>query len=140
MQNAVITGWGKCTPPAVLSNDDLASFLDTSDEWIVARTGIRERRISHVLLSDLAAVAARHALAAAGISAREVDLLVLATASPETLIPSAASRLQLLLGADNAAAVDINAACTDCLVTGKSRLALSAINSARIPPDPITRA
>ncbi len=115
MKSALITGWGKCTPPAVLSNADLASFLDTSDEWIVTRTGIRERRISHVLLSDLAAVASRHALAAAGVDAGRLDLLILATASPETLIPSAASRLQLLLGAERAAAVDINAACTGFL-------------------------
>ncbi len=115
MRNAVITGWGKCMPPAVLSNEDLASFLDTSDEWIRTRTGIRERRISHVLLSDLAAVAARHALAAAGIEGRDLDMIILATASPETLIPSASSRLQLLLGAKRAAVMDVNAACTGFL-------------------------
>ena len=66
MTNAVVTGWGKCLPPGVLSNADLATFLDTSDEWILARTGIRERRISHVGLTELGEVAARRALAAAG--------------------------------------------------------------------------
>ena len=65
MTHALVTGWGKCLPPAVLSNADLATFLDTSDEWIRTRTGIRERRISHVGLTELAEVAARRALAAA---------------------------------------------------------------------------
>jgi 3-oxoacyl-[acyl-carrier-protein] synthase-3 len=54
MMHAAITGWGKCLPPAVLSNADLATFLDTSDEWIETRTGIRERRVSHVGLGELA--------------------------------------------------------------------------------------
>jgi 3-oxoacyl-[acyl-carrier-protein] synthase-3 len=112
LKNAVITGWGKCTPPATLSNDDLATFLDTSDEWISSRSGIRERRISHVDLSELASVAAQHAMACAGIEADQVEMIILATASPDTLIPSAASRVQLLLGAKNAAVMDLNAACT----------------------------
>lgn len=60
---AEITGWGKCVPPTVLSNDDLSTFLDTSDEWIRTRTGIENRRISHVNTSDMATVAAQHALA-----------------------------------------------------------------------------
>ena len=67
MIHAAITGWGKCLPPAVLSNHDLSSLLDTSDEWIVSRTGIRERRISHVGLEELAYVAAARALSAAAI-------------------------------------------------------------------------
>ena len=65
MTYAAITGWGKCLPPAVLSNHDLSTILDTSDEWIVSRTGIHERRISHVGLEELAYIAAARALAAA---------------------------------------------------------------------------
>ncbi|GAA3538598.1 ketoacyl-ACP synthase III [Zobellella aerophila] len=112
MRYAKITGWGKCLPPAVLGNDDLSSFLDTSDDWIYARTGIRSRRISHVNTSVLASVAARHALAAAGLEAAQLDCIILATASPDTLVPSAASAVQQQLGAHRAAVFDINAACT----------------------------
>lgn len=112
VKNAVITGWGKCTPPAILTNDDLATFLDTSDDWISSRSGIRERRISHVNLSEMATVAAQHAIACAGIQASKVEMIILATASPDTLVPSAASRVQLLLGAKYAAVMDLNAACT----------------------------
>ena len=64
MYYARISGWGKCLPPAVLSNADLATFMDTSDEWITSRTGIQERRICHCNFSDMAIVAARRALAA----------------------------------------------------------------------------
>ena len=64
---AMITGWGKCLPPAVLTNDDLATIMDTSDEWITSRTGIRERRISHVGVAELGYVSAMRALAAAGL-------------------------------------------------------------------------
>ena len=67
MTHAAITGWGKCLPPAVLTNHDLSTILDTNDEWILSRTGIRERRISHVGLEELGYVAARRALAAAGM-------------------------------------------------------------------------
>ena len=112
MPFANITGWGKCLPPAVLSNDDLASFLDTSDEWITARTGIKERRISHVSTANLGSLAARRALAAAGLAASELDLVILATACPDTLIPNAGSLVQDQIGAVNAAVFDLNAACT----------------------------
>ncbi len=73
MRNAAITGWGKCMPPAVLSNDDLATFLDTDDAWITQRTGIRERRVTHVLGSELAQVAGARALACAGLDAKDLD-------------------------------------------------------------------
>ncbi|WP_116474031.1 ketoacyl-ACP synthase III [Zobellella maritima] len=112
MRYAKITGWGKCLPPAVLSNDDLSTFLDTSDDWIYSRTGISCRRISHVNTSMLASVAGRHALAAAGLAAEQLDCIILATASPDTLVPSAASAVQQQLGAHRAAVFDINAACT----------------------------
>ncbi|ENT6815743.1 ketoacyl-ACP synthase III [Vibrio vulnificus] len=109
---AEITGWGKCLPPAVLSNDDLSAFLDTSDEWIRTRTGIENRRISHVNTSDLATVAAKQALARAGITAQDIDLIIVATCSPDSLIPNIASMVQKNLEIEAAAAFDLNAACT----------------------------
>ncbi|KLN66463.1 ketoacyl-ACP synthase III [Vibrio sp. VPAP30] len=109
---AEITGWGKCLPPATLSNEDLSTFLDTSDEWIRTRTGIENRRISHVNTSDMATVAAKHALACAGKRADEIDLIILATCSPDSLIPNAASKVAQNLGITAAAAFDLNAACT----------------------------
>ncbi len=109
---AEITGWGKCIPPAVLSNDDLSTFLDTSDEWIRSRTGIENRRISHVNTSELATVAAKRALACAGIEAKDVDVIIVATCSADTFIPNIASKVQQSLGVAGAAAFDLNAACT----------------------------
>lgn len=112
MPNAVITGWGKCLPPAVLSNSDLEQLVDTSDEWITTRTGIKERRISHVEVSDMSVVASRHALAAAGLEPTDIDLIILATCTGDSLIPSTSSHVQARLGAVNAAAFDLNAACS----------------------------
>ncbi len=112
MRYAEITGWGKCVPPAVLSNSDLEDLTDTSDEWITTRTGIKERRISHVNVSDMAVVASRHALAASGLEAADIDLIVLATCTADVVIPSAASLVQAKLGATNAAVFDLNAACS----------------------------
>lgn len=112
MRRATITGWGKCLPPAVLSNADLEKVMDTSDDWITSRSGIKERRISHVEASDLAAVAGSHAIAAAGLEPGAVELLLVCTCSPDRLIPSAASFVHSKLGTVNAAAMDLNAACT----------------------------
>jgi 3-oxoacyl-[acyl-carrier-protein] synthase III len=109
---AEITGWGKCMPPNVLSNHDLEQLVETSDEWITSRTGIKERRISHVEVSELAAVACRRALAAAGRTVDDVDLLLVATCTGDSIIPSTASVVQKHLGAWNAAAMDLNAACS----------------------------
>ena len=113
--HAAITGWGKCLPPAVLSNHDLSTILDTSDEWIVSRTGIRERRISHVGLEELAWVAAARALAAAGLAGADVELIVFGTCSHEDQVPNMASGIQARIGAQPAAAFDINTACTSFL-------------------------
>lgn len=113
--HAAVTGWGKCLPPAVLTNQDLSTLLDTSDEWIVSRTGIRERRISHVDLGELAYVAAARALAAAGLAGKAVELIVFGTCSHEDQVPNMASGLQLRIGATAAAAFDINTACTSFL-------------------------
>jgi 3-oxoacyl-[acyl-carrier-protein] synthase-3 len=115
MTNAAITGWGKCMPPAVLTNADLATFLDTDDAWITQRTGIRERRITHVLGSELAQVAASKALACAGLAAKDLDLIVYGSCSSEEAVPNTASGLQFRLGAWNAAAMDLNTACTSFL-------------------------
>ncbi len=112
MKHATITGWGKCLPPAVLTNDDISTFLDTNDEWIESRTGMKERRISHVQVTDLAYVASVRALAAAGIDAAEVDLIIFGSCSPDEVVPNMASRIQLLLKIKNAASFDLNTACT----------------------------
>jgi 3-oxoacyl-[acyl-carrier-protein] synthase III len=113
--HAAITGWGKCLPPAVLTNHDLSAILDTSDEWIFGRTGIRERRISHVSLEELAYVACARALAAAGIAGDSIELIVFGTCSHEDQVPNQASGIQLRIGARSAAAFDINTACTSFL-------------------------
>ena len=112
MTNSSITGWGKCLPPTVLTNHDLEALVATNDDWITSRTGIKERRISHVGTADLATLAGKRALAAAGLSATDVDLVSVATCTPDMLIPSAASLVQDALGATNAGAVDQNAACS----------------------------
>ncbi len=109
---AAITGWGKCIPPAILTNDEIASVIDTSDEWIRTRSGIRERRVSHVPGSDLATVAGQRALAAADINAGDLDLLIVATCTPDTVIPSTAAHVQRKIGAHNAAVFDLNAGCS----------------------------
>ncbi len=115
MTHAAITGWGKCLPPAVLSNQDLSTILETSDEWIVSRTGIRERRISHVGLGELAYVAAARALAAAGLAGEAIELVVFGSCSYDDQVPNMASGVQLRIGAHAAAALDINTACTSFL-------------------------
>lgn len=112
---AEITGWGKCMPPATLTNADLATFLDTSDEWIVTRTGMKERRISHVSATELATVAAARAIACAGLTAADVDLIVYGSCSNDEAVPNSASGVQVALGATKAAAMDLNTACTSFL-------------------------
>jgi 3-oxoacyl-[acyl-carrier-protein] synthase-3 len=124
MTYAAITGWGKCLPPAVLSNADLAQFLDTSDEWITSRTGIRERRISHVGLDELARVASLRALAAAGLAAADLELIVFGTTSFQDQAPNQSSGLQRTLGANRAASMDVNTACTSFLYAWSTANAL----------------
>ena len=115
MTHAAITGWGKCMPPSVLSNADLATFLDTTDDWITTRTGIRERRISHVSGIDMAAVASARALACAGLEATQVDLVIYGSCSNDEAVPNSASGLAFKLRAIDAAAMDVNTACTSFL-------------------------
>ena len=115
MKNATITGWGKCLPPGVLTNGDIATFLDTSDEWITTRTGISTRRVAHVSLGDMAHVAAARALACAGIEGKDLDLIVFGTTTHDDQCPNMASGLQQRLGADGCGAMDVNTACTSFL-------------------------
>jgi 3-oxoacyl-[acyl-carrier-protein] synthase-3 len=121
---AAITGWGKCMPPAVLTNADLATFLDTNDEWITSRTGIKERRISHVPLSDLAYVSAMRALACAGLDPADVELIVVGCCSYDDQVPNQASGLQAELGAKKAASMDVNTSCTSFLYALSTATAL----------------
>lgn len=135
MTYAAITGWGKCLPPAKLTNDDLATFLETNDEWITTRTGMKERRISHVNVSELAHVACEHALAAAGKTAKDVDLIVFGCTTFDELCPNAASNVQRLLGADQAACMDVNTACTSgmySLTTATAMIKSGVVKSALV--------
>ena len=87
MTYAAITGWGECMPPAILTNADLATLLDTSDEWIVSRTGMKERRVSHVSAIELSTVAAARALACANLPASDVDLIIYGSCSYDEAVP-----------------------------------------------------
>ncbi len=111
---AGIVGLGVGIPEQVVTNHDLEQRIDTSDEWIVTRTGIRERRVAppDIATSDLAAQAATQALQNAGKSAEEVDLIVVATATPDMPWPSTACLVQAKIGASRAAAFDLNAVCS----------------------------
>lgn len=111
-KTARIKGIGAYVPEKIVTNDDLAEIVDTSDDWIYSRTGIRQRRIATVEgTSKLAAMAADRALAAADIKAEELDLIILATSSPDCNFPSGACEVQASIGAANAVAFDISAAC-----------------------------
>jgi 3-oxoacyl-[acyl-carrier-protein] synthase III len=109
-----ITGLGAHVPERVMTNDELSTMMETSDEWIVERTGIRERRIAEPgeALSDLALPAAREALEDAGINGSELDLLIVATVTPDMAFPATAAILADQLGARDAAAYDLSAGCT----------------------------
>lgn len=111
---ARILSTGSYVPEKILTNFDLEKMVDTSDEWITERTGIKERRIAspEQATSDLAYEASLKALKNAGLKADDIDLIVLATVTPDMLVPSAACILQMKLGASNAVAFDINGACT----------------------------
>jgi 3-oxoacyl-[acyl-carrier-protein] synthase III len=114
MIHARITGTGSFAPKKIIANGDLERLVDTSDEWIVERTGIRERRIAEKgqTTSDLAYEAGKRALKAAGLAADELDLIIVATMTPDMILPSMGCSLQEKLGARKAAAFDIYAACS----------------------------
>ncbi len=112
---STITGWGKCVPDNVVTNDDLATFIDTSDEWIQQRTGVKERRFCHVNNSDMATVAGLRAVACAGLKPEDIDVVILATCTPDSIVPSAAAHVQQKMECVNATAYDVNAACAGFL-------------------------
>ncbi|WP_028584287.1 beta-ketoacyl-ACP synthase III [Desulfogranum mediterraneum] len=114
MCKAVILGTGSCLPERTLTNAELEQMVETSDQWITSRTGIKTRRISGAGEYNyrLAAGAGRKALDNAGLTAAELDMIIVATLSPQKIMPSTACFVQAELGADNAFAYDINAACT----------------------------
>ncbi|WP_395718207.1 beta-ketoacyl-ACP synthase III [Prosthecobacter sp.] len=112
-----IIGTGSFMPEKVLTNDDLSKIVDTNDEWITTRTGIKERRIAAAdqATSDLAAEAARRAMADAGVKAEEIQLIIVATVTPDMFFPSTACFVQKKIGATNAVCFDISAACSGFL-------------------------
>ncbi|HEY4831579.1 MAG TPA: beta-ketoacyl-ACP synthase III [Waddliaceae bacterium] len=114
---ARIIGIGSYLPDKVLSNTDLEKMVDTTDEWIFSRTGMRERRIAaaHEASSDMAIAASKKALEQASVPPEEIDMILVATATPDYLMASTAAIVQARLGANRAAAVDIQAACTGYL-------------------------
>jgi 3-oxoacyl-[acyl-carrier-protein] synthase-3 len=114
MKGVGIIGTGSYLPEKVLSNFEMEKFLDTSDEWIMTRTGIRERRVAkdNEAASDLAQVACKRALAAAGMTADAIELIVMGTITPDTHCPAGANWLEAKLGAKHAVSFDVTAACT----------------------------
>ena len=114
LRSVSITGVGSHLPARVLTNADLEKMVETTDEWITTRTGIKERRLAgpDEATSDLAVAAARKALASAGVTPDQVDLIIVATITPDMLFPSTACLVQHKLGAVRAAAFDIEAACS----------------------------
>ena len=111
---AELWGTGRYTPPRVMTNDEFSKILDTSDQWIQERTGIRERRVSSKDETNacMGKAAALQVLAETGLTPLDIDAIVYATASPDRLLPSQACDLQAILGAKNAAAFDVGAACS----------------------------
>jgi len=137
LQTVSIIGTGAYLPEKIVTNDDLAKVVDTNDEWIYSRTGMRERRIARddQATSDLAAEAAKAALADAGISVDEVDLLIVATLSPDMFFPSTACFVQEKIGATNAYCYDLGAACSGSLFaieTAKNQIACGAVKTALV--------
>ncbi|MBN2840414.1 MAG: ketoacyl-ACP synthase III [Coriobacteriia bacterium] len=132
MRYAAITGIGSHLPSRVLTNDDLSEMVDTNDEWIVSRTGIRERRLAapDETTSTMAAAACSAALTDAGLSAADVDFLVIGTGSPDHIMPSTAALTQELLGL-TCGAVDVMAACTSFITALHHGAALIEAGRAR---------
>ena len=127
LKNVGILGFGKYVPENIMTNNDWAKLVDTSDEWITSRTGIKERRfaVEGQGTSDLGAEAAKKALEDAGVKAEEIDLIILATCSPDYRAQNCASLIQAKIGAVNAPAFDLEAACSGfifSLVVGKAMI------------------
>jgi len=148
VEAAAITGWGAALPPTVVTNHDLEARLDTSDQWIVERSGIRERRVGGTL-TGLATEAAARALAVADVAPGEIDLLVLATTTPEETVPHASATVHHALGLGGGA-MDLNAACAGfvyalvsaygALSTGARRVLVVGADRLSTITDPTDRA
>ncbi len=137
MKAVGITGTGGCVPEKILTNKELEKMVDTTDEWIQTRTGIRQRHIadSDTATSDLAIGASRRALSSAGLDGSEIELIIVATITPDTPFPSTACIVQEKLGAANAVAFDIGAACSGFiygLVTASRFLLSDSYNNALV--------
>jgi 3-oxoacyl-[acyl-carrier-protein] synthase-3 len=133
-RTASIIGTGSYAPERVMTNDDLAKLVDTSDEWIQSRTGIRERRIAgpEITTSELAARASLAAMENAGIKAEEIDLIICATVTPDMFFPNTACFVQTKIGAVNAVCFDLSAACSGFLFgveTARQYIATGAANT-----------
>lgn len=117
MRRSIIKGVGSYLPAKILTNDDLSRMVDTSDEWIVERTGIKERRIAAEgeFTSDLAVAAAKAALADAGVEPSSIDLIIVATATPDQTFPATAATVQAKLGMTTGASFDLQAVCSGFL-------------------------
>ena len=116
-----------------LDSGDLSTFLETSDEWIVSRTGMKERRVSHVSAIELSTLAAARALACAGLDAADCELIIYGSCSNEEVVPNCASGVQVGLGATGAASMDINTACTSFiygLATATSMIRTGVVKNA----------
>lgn len=115
--NSAITGWGWHSPERVMTNHDIQELVQTSDEWIRSRTGIAERRVAgpEETTSSMCVLAAQKALAEARLSARDIDLVICATTTPDYLLPATACLIQNRVGAENAGAFDLNTACSGFL-------------------------
>ena len=116
-RSVIVKGTGSYTPPKILSNDNLSSMVETSDDWIVSRTGIKERRVAGETdqASDMGAKAAAKAIEAAGITVKDIDLVIVATITPDMPFPSTACLVQTKMGIQNAVCMDIEAACSGFL-------------------------
>ncbi len=131
MNHANIIGWGTCVPNQVVTNDDLAQRIDTSDEWIRTRSGIRERRIVREgeTTATMATEAGRRALAKAGVAPTDLDLIIVASSSPDYLMPPVSSQVQDMLGAKDVGAFQMTVGCTGfvyAMVTAQQFIATGA--------------
>jgi len=132
-RRAHVTGWGRYVPEQVLTNADLEKIVDTNDEWIVTRTGIRERRVAaaHETTASMAAVAGLRAIRTAGLAPDDIDLIVLATLTPDYWMPSTAALVKEAIGNTRAAAMDVSAACSGFVYAFSTAQAYVASGMAR---------
>jgi 3-oxoacyl-[acyl-carrier-protein] synthase III len=139
-RGATITGWGAALPPKVLTNKDLEGMMDTSDEWIVERTGIRQRHVGG-MTSDLSVESGRIAIERSGVDPKEIDALILATTTPDKQVPGTSAVVQDALGL-RCGAFDVNAACSGFvygLVAGHGLIAMGSSKVLVIGTDSLSR-